>query len=173
MKRNTGFTIMELMVVVSILGLLSAIAIPNVFAWKSNRQIVNAANELNAVFQLARTEAIKENADVVITIDLVNNRCEVFVDDGKGGGIAQNQIRDGLENRVKLLFLPAGIDMYNQTFAQPWYAYNSRGIPINDANVINGGEIHMKNTAGTRMGVELSLAGSPMVISSDDGVTWN
>ena len=170
MHNKNGFTLLELMIVVAIFGILSAIAIPNVFAWMSNRRILNATNELNAAFQLARSQALRENADVVISIDTGNDRCEVFVDNGRGGGMASNQVRDGAEIQVALLTLPEGVDMYNQTFALPWCGYDSRGIPINN----NTGEIHLRNTAGLHAGVALNIAGNPRTIQSvDGGASWH
>ena len=170
MRNKNGFTLLELTTVIAIMAILSALAIPNAFGWLSNRRILSAADELNAVFQLARFRAIRENADAVIRIDLGNDECEVFVDNGQGGGVAQNQVRDGAEVSVKLLTLPAGIDMYNRTFPGTWCGYNSRGIPINN----NTGQIHIKNTSGRFMGIALNIAGNPRIIHSDDnGATWN
>lgn len=170
MRNKNGFTLLELMVAIAIFGILSAIAIPNVFGWISNRRILNATNELNAAFQLARSQALRENADVVISIDTGNDECDVFVDNGRGGGTARNQVRDGTEVQVALLSLPEGVDMYNQTFAQPWCGYDSRGIPINN----NTGQIHLRNTAGAHTGVALNIAGNPRIIQSDDnGASWH
>lgn len=170
MEKKNGFTLLELMVVIAVFSILSAIAIPNMIGWTANRRIQSAANELNAVFQLARQRALRENADVVVLIDLANDSCEVFVDNGQGGGVANNQTRDGGETRLDLVRMPAGVDMYNSTFAQPWCGYTSRGIPINN----NTGQLYMQNTAGRYMGIWLNIAGNPRIIESDDaGATWH
>lgn len=170
MRNKDGFTLLELMVVVAIFGILSAIAIPNMIGWRTNRQLIGATDELNALFHIARSRALRENADVVIRIDAGNDECGAFIDDGQGGGIAQNQVRDGGEIEFKLVALPTGIDMYNQTFALPWCGYNSRGIPINNST----GQIHVRNTANQYMGIALNVAGNPRIIRSDDnGANWN
>lgn len=169
MNKN-GFSMLELMVVIAVIAILSAVAIPNAFRWVSNRRIIGAADELNAVFQGARLRAIRENADVVILMDVGTNRCDVFIDDGEGGGVARNQVRDGSEAIIDRVVLPAGVDMYNLTFAAPWCGYTDRGIPVNN----NTGQLHMRNTAGLFLGIGLNIAGNPRIIqSSDGGGTWN
>ena len=165
MRNAKGFTILELMVAVAIVGILSAIAIPNMVGWKTNRQLIGATDQLNSLFQLSRSRSVRENADVVILIDAANDECRVFVDDGRGGGTPNNQVQDGGEIETKQLALPAGIDLYNLTLAQPFCGYDSRGIPINN----NTGQIHLRNTAGQHMGIALNIAGNPRIIQSDDG----
>ena len=171
MGKNNGFTMLELMVAIAICAVLSAVAVPNMIGWISNRRIQSSANDLNAAFHLARTTAIRENADVVIALNLAGDACEIFVDDGAGGsGTPQNQIRDGSEAIVDRIALPAGVDMYERTFTGSWCGYTSRGIPIDD----NFGQIHMRNSADRYMGIGLNMAGNPSIIEShDNGGTWN
>jgi len=45
MKKNKGFTLIELMVVIAIIMILTAIVIPNYVSWKNKRTIEAAKNK--------------------------------------------------------------------------------------------------------------------------------
>jgi type IV fimbrial biogenesis protein FimT len=171
MGNTKGFTLIELVVVVAIMAIIAGFSVPQVYGWVSNRRFASVVDELHVVFQKARIRAIRENRDVVISLDLANNECEAFVDDGEGGGVAQNRVRDGAEARVDLVSLPEGVNLYGQTFGQPWCGFDNRGIAISSAGT--NGAIRMRNPADRYMGIELNIAGNVQIIHSDDGgATW-
>lgn len=66
--RREGFTLIELMIVVAILSICFAIALPELRSVLNNSQIRSYADELLAGLQLARAEAIRSNAPVTITL---------------------------------------------------------------------------------------------------------
>jgi len=63
-----GFSLIELMVVVAVLGILTAFALPSYSVWMENTRIRNAAESIQAGLQIARIEAIKHNAPVQFTL---------------------------------------------------------------------------------------------------------
>lgn len=67
MKRaQTGFTLLELMLVVGIAGVLLAIAVPSMGNFIRNSRITSAANDVMGALHFARSEAIKRRQPVTL-----------------------------------------------------------------------------------------------------------
>jgi type IV fimbrial biogenesis protein FimT len=66
-SRHRGFTLIELMVTVSLVGILLAAVIPNMRTFLRNNQLSGGVNDMLHSIQVARTEAIKrQNGNVVV-----------------------------------------------------------------------------------------------------------
>ncbi len=63
---QSGFTLIELIITVTIFGILLAIAIPNFADLVRNQRIKAAASDVYAALIFARSEAIKRNANVSV-----------------------------------------------------------------------------------------------------------
>ena len=68
-----GFTLIELMITLVVLGVLVALGVPSFQAWLQNAQIRNAADAVMNGIQLARTEAVRRNRIVYFTFDAGSN----------------------------------------------------------------------------------------------------
>lgn len=69
MKKSSGFTLIELMVVVAILAVVVAIAAPSFGDLQKDSRLDSAAKNLNSAIRLARSEAIAKNAFVRVEIE--------------------------------------------------------------------------------------------------------
>jgi len=107
--NNAGFTLAELMTVIAIIAILSAIAVPNMIGWRERAKLGGAAENLRGDLQWAKIRAIHEHAPVSVLF--FSNGYEIFVDNGdpSGGAIAADYIRDGNEPLVRSRQLPAGV----------------------------------------------------------------
>ena len=69
-RRASGFTIVELMIVVTIVVILSTLAAPNMIQMVRNQRVKTASFDTFAGLVLARSEAIKRNKSVTLTPNL-------------------------------------------------------------------------------------------------------
>lgn len=67
MKKNTGFTIIELMIVVALMAIFLSLAAPSMSNIIKNNHLATQANAFVTAMQLARSEAIKRGAGVAVT----------------------------------------------------------------------------------------------------------
>jgi hypothetical protein len=76
----------------------------------------------------------------------------IFVDDGHGGGTAENWVRDGDEESVVSRRMPAGvtIDLTATTLADKRTRFSGRGW------IGNTGLVRLRNTEGTAKIVDMS-----------------
>lgn len=87
---ESGFTLIEIMIVVIIVGVLAAIAVPGFRAWKMNSDANADMRRLYGFFQRARLEAVKQNTNSVLTFNQVDQNGNnfdffLFIDlDGNG-----------------------------------------------------------------------------------------
>jgi Tfp pilus assembly protein FimT len=95
MQNAKGISLLELVTVIGILGVLSALAVPSVFAWRTSTLLLGNARMFAADLQKAKVNAIKFNSPVVIL--LCDKGYTVFIDDGSGGAKAGDWKQSGQE----------------------------------------------------------------------------
>ncbi|HET9414076.1 MAG TPA: GspH/FimT family protein [Pseudolabrys sp.] len=66
MRTQSGFTLIEAMMVVAVLAVLSAAALPELRSFMASQMVKTPASDLYASLVLARSEAIKRNAAIDI-----------------------------------------------------------------------------------------------------------
>ncbi len=65
--KMTGFTLIELMIVVVLLAIFASIAIPSFTQFLANNRLQGAANELRSLLIAARTDAVTKRSPVTVT----------------------------------------------------------------------------------------------------------
>jgi type IV fimbrial biogenesis protein FimT len=170
--KPKGFTILELIIAIVILGVLAAIAIPGFARYGPDMRLKGAVRDLKSDMALAKLRAIRENADVALLFDTANNRYTVFVDDGSGGGVAGDWIQNGSEVLIKTEDIASDVAMYDASFAgsAARCRFNSRGYP--EGLDGNDDHVYMRNTDNEYRGIALSPVGNVRIQESSNGVAW-
>ena len=108
MRTQTGFTLIEALLVVTILAVLAAAALPDLRLFMASQIVKTPASDLYASLILARSEAIKRNA----AIDVV----PAATDWAKGwevrSGATKLRTQDGYTTRVSISSSVAGTVTY-------------------------------------------------------------
>lgn len=67
-RKSAGFTLIEVMVVIGIIAIATAVAVPSLSTWVVNERIRNAAGNLQEDIQWGRGYAVKTDQDINLTI---------------------------------------------------------------------------------------------------------
>ncbi|MBC8551153.1 MAG: GspH/FimT family pseudopilin [Candidatus Brocadiales bacterium] len=174
--NSCGFSLVEIMIVISIFSILAAIAIPNFISWLPNFRLKSAARDLYSTMQKVRLEAVKRNTNVGISFSTVAFPAEggsylVFIDDGAGTpGNAGNAVQDAGEATLLQTNLPTSCSLTSASFSgNPWSGYNSEGLPL--GNRI--GSVELRNSQSRWYKISLSNSGHVRLEISSDGANWN
>jgi type IV fimbrial biogenesis protein FimT len=170
--RRSGFTMLELVIAIAIIGILAAIAVPNIISWLPNYRLKSAARDLVSNFQKAKMEAVKANEDVIIQFTTGAyadsgqvGSYTVFLDDGSGGGgIAGDGIQNGSERVLAQVNMPKNVSLYTTNFTGHITGFNSRGLPQCQ------GSVEIRNNKSRYYEASLSTAGNVKLKMNSDGI---
>lgn len=98
--RQTGFTLLELMIVVAIAGIVMAIGVPSFQSITTTNRIAANTNELITALNLARSEAVKRGTDVSVCKSADGSTCTTSGDWDQGWIVYFNDGTDDVVLRV-------------------------------------------------------------------------
>lgn len=121
MNKEHGFTLVELIATMAILAIIIASSVPNFSAWRNNYQIRAESERVYMDLLLARTSAIKNSNNVVVTFLPTSHSYSILSDTNNNGNADTGEpLRSRtLENNVQFGFFGANIiDMDNNTVSE-------------------------------------------------------
>lgn len=109
LKKDSGFTLIEMLAVAVIIGVVSAIAVPNLLGLLNNARVTDGTADIEGAIKEAKRQAIRFSQTCVIefaTTTIDGNTRHIVIPDSTVGG---NNNRCLLEQRV----LPEGVVIQN------------------------------------------------------------
>ena len=125
-RPHRGFTLIELLVVLTLIAILAAIGVPSFREMIKNNRVTGQNNELVAMLNFAKSEAVRRSTTVTVTLSSDGNSWSGGVPDPTGEADVANcplgVLRCALGNRVAL---------DPTTFS---VSFNSRGYIVGDSD---------------------------------------
>lgn len=154
-----GFTIIELMVSVAIIGILIAIAAPNMSSYWSEGRLVSATEAIYSQMQLARSVALAKNEDVDVR----------FPTTGSGWcmGVTENSSASCTCGSCSLTGMPDKI-LISADYPNTSVAVSSAISTFTIPGVVAGpGNVVITLNSGEQASINLSILGRVSICSSD------
>jgi len=85
MRKNSGFTLIELVIVIVVLVILAAVSVPIFLSWLPEYRLRSAADDLYAHLQHAKMQAIRNNNNWAVQFVRISDAVSIISPDGTSG----------------------------------------------------------------------------------------
>lgn len=137
-KDVRGFTTTELMVGLVIVGIIIAVAVPNLRSYRESQRMASACDRIAAMCRSARAKARAQNHQIIVTYDVDTNEA-VMHEDANDDGVVD------ADEGVETYALPTGIFLNSSTFTGDALVFNGRGRCVEGGSVTVDGLDHVES----------------------------
>jgi type IV fimbrial biogenesis protein FimT len=153
------------MIVIGLISILSAIAIPSIMKWMPNYRLKAEARNLYSNMQKAKIEAVKRKQDVTILFNP-----ETYDPAGQLGSylvFIDSNGDDSVDTGETILIqknMPKNVTLYFNNFSANTTGYNPRGLPVG-----NWGDVRLRNNQSRYYQLAMSPAGTVKISQNTTG----
>lgn len=158
-RAETGFTLIEMMIVVAIIGIASALAAPNYLVWQSRSELRQAVTEVQNQLLLARMAALSRNTPVAVVISITQGVVLMTTTNAATGVqvLAPSSLR--LPHVVDLMVGPSAAWTSVVAPATVTVSFNSRGMRSGGPGPTLNQELAMVNDKGVQFAMRVTPRG--------------
>lgn len=172
--KQSGTTLLELMLVLSVAAILAAIGIPSLASLVNGNRLTGAANELLASLHLARSEAIKRNSRVVICTSSTGTSCTASGDWNQGWLMFHDGNNNAVLDAGETLILarqpfPQGLSLKGNNWVSRYISYTPSGATRTISGVLQVGTLTVCNdsvSSSAARKIIISSTGRPRVMKT-------
>jgi prepilin-type N-terminal cleavage/methylation domain-containing protein len=100
-SRRSGYTLIELLITVAIIGMVASIALPNFHRMRNRMALRAAAGELRSTFHEVRMRALSRGANTGLKFEQIAGQWHFSTyEDGDGDGVRNDDIKKGTDKRI-------------------------------------------------------------------------
>ncbi len=171
-ESESGMTLLELMIGISIIAILSMVAIPNFIGMRDSRMLKNAARGLIGDMQKARMGAIKDNQNWSIVFQ-PGTGYQIF--DNGGASLYKTVNFTGKKTGVSYgkgdATSPIGAT-FNGVGGSDYITYGGDILTFNPNGTCNAGYVYLANKKGDVFGVG-TLSSGVVILKQWMGSGWS
>ena len=170
MRKNSGFSLIELLIAIAVIAIIVSVALPNFITWRNNAQLGRAARDLYGSLQKAKMEATKSNRYCAVSFNGVTVGGKTFdyvayIDDSPFN--LQYDAGEQVLSAKSWAEYPGVSNSDGVTFptvaSKPTISFAPDGLPKDQAGVLQSGSVFLKNQSTKTREISVSLLGNVQI----------
>ena len=160
-KNRKGFTLTEVVVTLSILGIMAAISVPSYLSWLPRHRLQTSARQIYDDLNLVKIQAVKDNGNACIQFYPATDTYTIYIDvDGVTGYTA------GVDTLIKgNVALEKDVHISGTSLTSDTCGFNNRGLLASDIlPTIAQGQVSLTNPTTLVMRVDVNAAGGIRIL---------
>ncbi|MEZ5066550.1 MAG: GspH/FimT family pseudopilin [bacterium] len=126
-QRNRGFTTLELMIVLTVFGLMIAASWGSIQGIIDQQRLNGATNQLATHMRLAREKAVAEGNNYIVTFRIAQNQYQVWDDEGSDSMMGPDDSRTNFDMPDRTVLQNAAFFGANRVIFRPDGTCNASG----------------------------------------------